>query len=166
MTVKNSILIFISLIIYLSITNLIYASPPPPAPKCSIVGTIKAVRFEPSFEDPCLKQGRCPTDMELTHPERYYLSVGIDKVSTIGSDTKYFTCEKLFPLNSIREIFINKDKVINNNIFEKGQNIAGVVSTFGNSKFESYRINELNKLDGIRVEINKIIRYFLSIFKK
>lgn len=139
-----------------------YASPPPPAPKCKIEGTIKKIRHELSYENPCVRQNSCPTDMEVKRPERFYLSVDIKKVALLGGSTQFYTCEGLFPLNSVKEIFINKDKVINNDVFEKGQSISGVTSGFGSSQLETYNLSRENSLGGF---LSLIFNFINSLFQ-
>lgn len=132
---------FIASLVFLKfLERTVLASPPAPAPKCNIEGAIEDVRFEKAYELPCVKTNNCPTDTQLSYPNRYYLSVNIHEVSFKDGDTRFQTCSSLYPLNSLQEIFINEDKVITGNSFEKGQQIEGVVSSFWGHSFDSYQI--------------------------
>lgn len=118
----------------------VFASPPAPAPKCFVKGVIQKVRFEKAYELPCVKTKSCPTDIQLSYPNRYYLSVNIHEVSFKGGDTRFQTCASLYPQNSLQEIFINEDKVIAGDSFKKDHQIEGVVSSFWGYSFDSYQI--------------------------
>lgn len=121
----------------------VFASPPAPAPKCFVKGVIQKVRFEKAYELPCVKTKSCPTDTQLSYPNRYYLSVNIHEVSFRDGDTRFQTCASLFPLNSLQEIFINEDKVIAGDSFKRDQQIEGVVSSFWGYSFDSYQITSV-----------------------
>jgi hypothetical protein len=119
--------------------NRVFASPPAPAPKCYVKGVIQNVRFEKAYELPCVKTRSCPTDTQLSYPNRYYVSVNIHEVSFKDGDTRFQTCASLYPLNTLQEIFINEDKVIAGDSFKKSQQIEGVVSSFWGYSFDSYQ---------------------------
>ena len=70
------------LAVLILVTNSIFASPPAPTPKCYIKGTIQSVDFKEAYNESCLteKYG-CPTDMEVQHPDRYFLKIKISEVS-------------------------------------------------------------------------------------
>ena len=122
----------------------VFASPPAPAPKCYVKGVIQSVRFEKAYELPCVKISSCPTDTQLSYPNRYYLSVNIQGVSFKDGDTRFQTCSSLYPLNSLQEIFIDEDKVIAiGGSFKKGHQIEGVVSSFWGYSFDSYQITSI-----------------------
>ena len=120
----------------------IYASPPVPAPKCFVKGTIEASRFEPAHEAPCVKQGGCPTDTQLSYKDTFYLSVKIQSADFREGDTRWQSCADLYPLGSTQEIFITKDKVKSGDLFSQGRTITGTVINFGVSSFETYDVSQ------------------------
>lgn len=117
----------------------IFASLPAPAPKCYIKGLIQGVRFEKAYENSCVKTNSCPTDMQLSYPDTYYLSVKIQNVSFKEGDTRFQNCDSLYPLESIQEIFVVKDKVKMSDSFSNGQIIDGLASSFWGKSFDSYQ---------------------------
>lgn len=120
--------------------NRVFASPPAPAPKCSVMGLIENVRFEKAYENPCVKTKSCPTDVQLSFPDTYYLSIKIQSFSLEEGDTRFRSCDSLYKIGSTQEIFIIKDKVRPVDSFSKGQTIAGTAVSFWGSSFETYII--------------------------
>lgn len=110
--------------------------PPPPTPNCYIKGTIQEVEFIEAHDHPCLQNPPCPTDVELHSPDRYYLTISIQEVSHRSGDTSYYTCEDMYPLNSEKKIFLDKENVNEGDSFEKNQEIEGEVEgLFGYLKY-------------------------------
>lgn len=120
--------------------NRVIASPPAPAPKCYVKGLIENVRFEKAYENPCVKNDSCPTDVQLSYPDTYYLSVKIQNVSFKEGDTRFQTCESLYSPETSQEIFIIRDRIKSGDLFNKGQVIEGTVSSFWGKSFDSYNI--------------------------
>lgn len=120
----------------------VFASPPAPAPKCYVSGVIQDVRFEKAHDNPCVKSNSCPTDVQLSYPDTYYLSVKIQSVSLKDGDTRFQTCDSLYQTGSTREIFITKDKVKPGDVFGKGQVITGTAVSFWGNSFETYSIGD------------------------
>lgn len=119
----------------------VFASPPTPTPLCKITGAIKSVSFKDAYDEPCLKEPYgCPTDMELHHPARYYLDVAINSVSYISGETNFNTCENMYKVGNVKNIFINKDKVNTGDTFSVNQKIEGIVRSFWGSSFDSYTL--------------------------
>ncbi len=122
--------------------NSVFASPPAPTPKCSITGLIENVRFEKAYENPCVKTKSCPTDVQLSFPDTYYLSVKIQSVSLKEGDTRFRSCDSLYQTGFTQEIFITKDKVRSGDSFSKGQTITGTAVSFWGASFETYDISK------------------------
>lgn len=117
----------------------VFASPPAPASLCQITGTIKSVSFKDAYDEPCLKEPYgCPTDTELHHPARYYLDVSINSVAYINGGTNLNSCENMYQVGSVKNIFINKDRVKIGDTFSVNQKIEGIARSFWGSSFDSY----------------------------
>lgn len=144
----------------------VFASPPAPAPKCSVAGLIENVRFEKAYEEPCVKTKSCPTDMQLSYPDTYYLSVKIQSVSLKEGDTRFRSCENLYQIGSTQEIFIIKDKVRSGDSFNRGQQIEGGVSSFWGNSFDSYQITSVTPIDISLPETPPIGQKPPSVFEK
>lgn len=122
----------------------VFASPPAPAPLCKITGVIKSVSFRDAYDEPCLKERYgCPTDMELQHPARYFLDVTINSVSYISGETNFNTCENMYKVGDVKNIFIDKVKVSTGDIFSVNQKIEGIVRSFWGSSFDSYTLTTI-----------------------
>lgn len=119
----------------------VFASPPAPTPKCYIKGIIQDVRFEKAYENPCVKNNSCPTDVQLSYPDTYYLSVKIQNISFKEGETRFQTCDSLYPHDSTQEIFVIKDRVKMGDSFSNNQSIEGTVSSFWGKSFDSYNIS-------------------------
>ena len=138
-TIKQFI-IFSSVLFILNGASVL-ASPPAPTPLCQITGVIKSVTFKDAYDEPCLKEPYgCPTDMELHHPARYYLDVNINSVSYISGETNFNTCSNMYPVGSVKNIFIAKDKVKVGDTFSSNKEIEGVVQSFWGSSFDWYNL--------------------------
>lgn len=123
----------------------VFASPPLPTPICRIEGVIKSVEFKDAYNDPCLKEGAsqltfCPTDTELYHPARYFFDISVSSVGYVSGEMSSLTCENMYPIGKIKNIFIDKDKVKTGNIFSINQKIAGAVRSFWGASFDSYSL--------------------------
>jgi hypothetical protein len=124
------------------------ASAPPPTPVCSIKGEITEIEFQNVYRAPCLLvPSTCPTDRELSHPERYLLTIKINSASYIGGDTNFFTCEKMFPSGEERTVRIDKSVVKSGDTFKKGDTIQGEVEYFS-SFFRTYSLVKVTSGDG------------------
>ena len=136
------LILFLSAIAILSSAP-VFASPPAPTPRCRITGIVKSVNFKEAYNEACLKEPHgCPTDMELYHPARYFIDINIDSASYISGNTDFNTCDDMYPIGSVKNIFIGKDKVKIGDIFSVNQKIEGVVM---GSSFNSYNIENLSK---------------------
>ncbi|MCX5792557.1 MAG: hypothetical protein NTY45_10170 [Elusimicrobia bacterium] len=125
-------LLFLTAIAILSYAP-VFASPPAPAPLCRITGVIKSVEFKDAYNEACLTEpSGCPTDTELHHPARFFFDININSVS--------HTCVHMYPVGSVRKIFIGKDKVKPGDTFSAGQKIEGVVRSSWGSSFDSYEL--------------------------
>jgi len=135
---------FLIIALFVLISDSVFASAPPPSPKCNIEGVIQSVEFKDAYDEPCLtEENGCPTDMELNHPARYFFKIRIDTVSYASGETDFETCEKMLSLNTEQTIFINKNEVKEGDFFESGQKIRGQVSSFsGGKSFDSYEIDQ------------------------
>jgi len=117
----------------------VFASPPLPAPVCQINGVIKSVTYKDAYENPCQKEPNgCPTDTELNHPPRYYLDIYIRSVSYVSGESNFITCENMYPVGSVRNIYIDADKIKIGDKFFVNQKIKGIVRSFWGSSFDSY----------------------------
>lgn len=111
--------------------SLVFASAPPPSSICYVQGIIQSVEFKAAYNESCLATDSCPTDSEIIHPDRYYLTLNVTIVSYIRGDTTYYTCENAFPVGNSTTIYINKENVIPRDHFKNGDIIEGeVASTF------------------------------------
>jgi hypothetical protein len=120
-----------------------FAVPPAPTPICNVEGIIKSVEFKDAYDEPCLTQPYgCQTDLELTHPARYFIDINIDSTSYVSGNTDFDTCENMYPIGGTRTIFIDADKVKPNDTFVAGQKIKGVVKSFWGSSWDSYRLGD------------------------
>ena len=72
--------------------------------------------------------------MEVVHPARYFLEVSISSVTYVSGDTRFYTCENIYPVYSRQIIFINKDKVKTGDKFMVNQQIEDIVRFFGESR--------------------------------
>lgn len=119
----------------------IFAAPPAPTPVCRIEGIIKSIEFKNAYDEACLKEPNgCPTDVELYHPARYILYVNVNSVSYVSGETNFITCENMYPVGNIKNIFLNKDKVKPGDTFSADQKIEGVARSFWGSSFDSYNL--------------------------
>jgi hypothetical protein len=144
-------------LILLAMTNVTYASPPVPSPRCKIQGLIEKVRFEPRYENPCLKIKKCPTDTELIQDARYYLTIKIDRSDMIDGDSRFITCREMFSQGSSEEALINQDQVQPPDSFSQGQYITATTSQ--GRLLETYQIqnSDLSKT---------FIKWIISFWKK
>lgn len=144
---KKLLIVFL---VTISLLSLVLASPPAPAPKCLIKGIIQSVEFKEAYNESCFNNcdrpgyaACCPTDMEYEHPDRYFLNVTIKEVSYIEGTTEFSTCEKLFPVNENKIIFINKANVKQGDQFISNQQIEGQTPPYwGVGYLESYTLEE------------------------
>jgi len=142
---RRIFLVFLILTLTVLVGNSVFASPPLPSPNCYIKGIIQSVEFKEAYEDPCLTgKYKCPTDIALSLPARYAIKIKIDSVAYDSGETKFITCETLFPLNAERTIFIKKDKVKAGDSFKSGQKISGRVTTYWYEGYLSSYILEDN----------------------
>lgn len=135
-------LILISLIMLLGLIGIgfVIATSLAPAPTCSVKGIIQSVTFTEAHNASCLtEENGCPTDTALYFPDRYFLNITINEVKFVKGTTQYSSCEKLFPLNSIGILSIDKSKVNSGDSFVVGQIIQGEISYY--SHFDSYTID-------------------------
>lgn len=138
--IKN--VIFVLLLVIIFYHHPVFASVVPPSSPCQITGTIKSVVFKDAYDKPCLKTNSCPTDIEVSFPARFYLDINIDSVSGISGESDSNTCNKMYPVGSVKKIFINKSKVKNGDIFSVRQKIEGVVHSFLGDLFDSYNLQK------------------------
>lgn len=136
----------------------VFASVAAPGALCRITGVIESVTFKDAYNESCLKEPYgCPTDMELSHPARYYLDININSVSYISGKTNFKTCENTYPIGGAKNVFIDKDKVKVGDIFSANQKIEGIVrSSIGNS-FDSYDLITGKDVLGISKISEKLI---------
>lgn len=123
---RNRFVILLSAIAILIGIN-VFASPPIPAPICRIEGTIKS------------------TDVVPSPSSGYNLNVEISSVKYMSGESKFKTCEAIFPVGNKSQIYLPAansydDFQFKERVFEK--KIEGVVSTSWGSKFDSYNLKE------------------------
>jgi hypothetical protein len=123
--------------------NKVYASPPAPTPECYVEGTIQDVRFEKAHDNSCVKEKSCPTDVPLSYPDAYYLSVEINRAS-LSKDTRspsFRSCDDIYPTGTTQEIFITKDNMRAGESFSRGQRVTGIAVSFWGRSFRTYNIS-------------------------
>jgi len=134
--------VFSIIALIMLVSSSVFATAPAPSPKCYIEGTIQSAEFKEAYDEPCLtEEYGCATDMELSHPARYFFKIKIDFVSYVSGETDFVKCDDMLPLNTEQTIFINKDKVKSGDSFESGQKISGQVSSFWRKSFDSYELD-------------------------
>lgn len=135
----------------------VFASSPAPTPVCQISGVIKSIEFRGAYDEACIKESYgCPTDMELSHPARYFFDVSINYVSPVSGNTNYNTCQNMFSVGKIHKIFINKDKVKSGDIFSVNQKMDGIVRSYWGASFDSYTLGTTTQPQPVETIIQPI----------
>ena len=123
--------------------NLVLAAMPPPEPSCYIEGTISSVEFQEAWENDCLtSEYGCPTDVDLSTPDRYKLTIKIDSASYVSGDDSFSSCEDVYPLDSYKVIILNDEDVLEGDSFESNQKISGQASSVYLPTFDYYEVQE------------------------
>ena len=153
--------IILSLIIFQSKTDRVFASPPAPAPRCYVEGIIQEVIHLDAQNN---SGSGGPTDMATGVSERYSLKVLINRTSYIDGEKSFQSCDSLYPLGTTKEIVINKDKIIDNTIPMVKQKITGTVRSFLWPSFDDYAVtpinNKMSLFERIKAFIIQISQYF------
>jgi len=161
---KKQKLIFVSIIFLFSIFQIkvgkVFASPPAPAPRCYIEGTIQEVTHMDASSD---NTNGGPTDRATDIPERYILKVIINKTSYIDGEKSFQSCDSLYPLGTTKEIVINIDKIITNNIPAAKQKITGTVRSFWWPSFDDYAVTSDSKVPNTLSFFEKIKAFIIQI---
>lgn len=153
--------IILSLIIFRSKTDRVFASPPAPAPRCYIEGIIQEVTHLDAQNN---SGSGGPTDMATDVPERYVLKVNINKTSYVDGEKSFQSCDSLYQVGTVKEIVINRDKIINNTVPAAKQKITGTVRSFWWPSFDDYAVtpikNTMSLFERIKAFIIQIGQYF------
>ncbi len=158
-------IVILSLVL-VSVPFQINASPPAPAPLCSIRGVILKITEKEATINPCIQSGRCPTDVQLSMGPHYILTVNIKSTAYVSGETKYRTCAELYPKDSDVELFIYKEDVKTGDTFKKGQPIVGEVSSFWGNRLASYTLEENPSEENILNSVNSVKDMIFSFIKK
>lgn len=133
-----------TLVFLLAATSLLIlntmAVPPSPSPICHVTGVINSVEFMEVYDNPCLQDDSCPTDVQLHTPARYKLIVSIIEASYVSGETG-ISCESLYPAGS-KEIFIHEEDVVEDSLLRENLKIEGNVSRFWYRRFTTYTLSE------------------------
>lgn len=125
------------LIMLLSINIALALSPLLPI-ECSLEGTIKSVEFA---EADCIGT---PGQM-ICWKDEYRLELEVEKVSTINNEFTSESCEEAYPLNSLQDVSIPKEKVNDADIFEVNSKISGLTSRAFGTQFISYNLEAVEE---------------------